>query len=211
MLGILDYKAGNHTSVARALETLTIPWVISHDADTLRTCSGVIFPGVGAAGQAMLELKSAGLDMLFRELAQKKHPLLGICLGSQILLDYSEENDTPLLGIVEGECKRFPDGLEEEGDLLPIPHMGWNSLTHLCESRLFANIPKEASFYFVHSYYTIPPRTLRLCQTHYGIDFCSAYGKDGLWGVQFHPEKSGRFGLQILENFYRFCEENHAH
>ena len=129
MLAILDYKAGNQTSVRRALEHLGIPCAITADPATLERAHGIIFPGVGAAGQAMRALHPTGLDVLLRECVKRGQPLLGICLGCQILLDRSEENDTTTLGIVPGLCRRFEDNMrEEDGTPAPIPHMGWNSL-----------------------------------------------------------------------------------
>ena len=212
MLSILDYKAGNQTSVRRALESLMIPCRITNDPDELLASEGVIFPGVGAAGQAMRVLKNASLDRVLGQIVSNQIPLLGICLGCQILLQHSEENDTELLGLLEGQCLRFPNDLtQEDGSRAPVPHMGWNTLSYVNESVLFADIPKDASFYFVHSYYTKPPREYVIAETTYGISFCSAYGRDGLWGVQFHPEKSGRPGLQILRNFYNYSrEKRHA-
>ena len=207
MLAILDYKAGNQTSVRRALEHLGIPCAITADPATLERAHGIIFPGVGAAGQAMRALHPTGLDVLLRECVKRGQPLLGICLGCQILLDRSEENDTKTLGIVPGLCRRFDDDMvEENGTPAPIPHMGWNSLNvKKPDDPLFRGIPAEARFYFVHSYYVKPDPSLVLATTDYGMEFCSAYGGNGLWAVQFHPEKSGPVGLGILEGFLAGC------
>ena len=208
MLGILDYKAGNQTSVRRALEHLGIPCLITDRKDLLEGCSGLLFPGVGAAGQAMEALRESGLDALLVWAAKNHKPVLGICLGCQILLDHSEENDTSLLSILPGRCRRFASDLtQEDGSPAPVPHMGWNTLTRTADCPLFTDVPKEAFFYFVHSYFVEPDPSLILATTRYGTDFCSVYGRDGLWGVQFHPEKSGRPGLTILENFYRYCRD----
>ncbi|MCR4666402.1 MAG: imidazole glycerol phosphate synthase subunit HisH [Desulfovibrio sp.] len=211
MLGIVDYKAGNQTSVRRALDHLGIPCVITYKADDLRSCSGIIFPGVGAAGQAMKILHARGLDQVMHNCVEQKIPILGICLGCQILLEYSEENDTPLLRIMKGSCKRFADTLhQEDGSPAPVPHMGWNTISIKSSappSPLLQDIPSNASFYFVHSYYVEPAPEFVIATTRYGHEFCSVYGKNGLWGVQFHPEKSGRPGLQLLKNFARFCQD----
>ncbi|MBQ7617586.1 MAG: imidazole glycerol phosphate synthase subunit HisH [Desulfovibrio sp.] len=208
MLGILDYKAGNPTSVRRALEYLGIPSVISHDHEELASCEGLVFPGVGAAGQAMDNLKSANLFGLLKSCPSRGQPLLGICLGCQILLEFSEENATPLLGLFKGECRRFPKDLkQEDASPAPIPHMGWNTLNLKQACPLFRGLPDNSSFYFVHSYYTVPDPSLILATTNYGLEFCSVLGQGRIFGVQFHAEKSGQPGLTVLNNFYNFCLE----
>lgn len=209
MLGIVEYKAGNQTSVRRALEHLGIPCVVSADPLVLESTAGIIFPGVGAAGQAMNALAEAGLDAVLRRNVQAKRPLLGICLGCQILLTRSEENDTPTLGILPGVCRRFDDDLrQEDGSLAPVPHMGWNSLRVQRPSRLLSGIDGGAEFYFVHSYFVETAPEMVIATTVYGREFCSLYGRDGLWAAQFHPEKSGQPGLTLLHNFYAYCREN---
>ncbi|MDL2210864.1 imidazole glycerol phosphate synthase subunit HisH [Desulfovibrio sp. OttesenSCG-928-O18] len=208
MLAILDYDAGNQTSVARALSSMDIPNRVTADASELQKASGVIFPGVGAAGQAMEHLTSRGLDAILRDLVAQGVPLLGICLGCQIMLDHSEESDTKTLGIFRGKTRRFAENLtDENGERIRIPHMGWNSAPRTRESRLFADIPQNAEFYFVHSYFVDPDPQAVLAQTEYGTRFCSALGRNGLWAVQFHAEKSGRPGLKLLHNFYTYCRE----
>lgn len=208
MLTILDYEAGNQTSVRRALDYLGIPCKITADPDLLQDSHGVIFPGVGAAGQAMAELRQKGLDALLSDLIRKGKPLLGICVGCQILLKHSEENNTQALGAFDGLCRRFnPEWRDEDGRNLIIPHMGWNGLRAVAECELLKGIPEEAEFYFVHSYYPAPAPELVLATTFYGREFASIFGWPGLWAVQFHPEKSGRPGLTLLANFYCYCQE----
>ena len=208
MLTILDYQAGNQTSVRLALEALNIPCQITADAKILEKSLGIIFPGVGAAGQAMQTLKAKSLDLVLKDLIAKEKPLLGICLGCQILLEQSQENATTMLGVLQGQVVRFAnDQLFDDGSRRAVPHMGFNSVRFVKECELFADIPDTASYYFVHSYYTKPAPELILGLTSYGEEFCSVYGRKGLWGIQFHPEKSGRPGLKILENFYAFCRE----
>ncbi|SDB14718.1 imidazole glycerol phosphate synthase subunit hisH [Desulfonatronum thiosulfatophilum] len=208
MLAILDYEAGNQTSVRRALDFLGIPCSITADPDVLLGAAGVIFPGVGAAGQAMEELHSKGLDRVLGEVVRTGKPLLGICVGCQILLDYSAENDTSTLGILSGECRRFdPSWTDESGRNLIIPHMGWNGFQRKKECSLLDNVPDEAEFYFVHSYFPVPAPELVLATTFYGREFASLFGRPGLWATQFHPEKSGRPGLTLLANFYAYCNE----
>lgn len=206
MLAILDYKAGNQTSVRRALEHLGVPCRITADAADLAAAAGVIFPGVGAAGQAMGLLRGSGLDAALAAVVTSGKPLLGICLGCQILLESSEENHTRTLGLVPGVCRRFETNLvEEDGTPVRVPHMGWNGIRARRQSPLLSGVPQDAEFYFVHSYYVQPPQELVIATTTYGHEFCSIYGRDGLWAVQFHLEKSGRPGLRMLENFYRYC------
>ena len=206
MLAILDYEAGNQTSVLRALASQKIPAKITADAGELFAASGVIFPGVGAAGQAMELLTRTGLDKVLTELVCRGKPLLGVCLGCQILLERSEEADTKTLGLVKGRCARFDPALKDEaGDPICIPHMGWNGYCLKRPSLLFAGIPEDAEFYFVHGYYTDPDPELVIATTRHGLEFCSALGRDGFWAVQFHPEKSGLPGLRLLKNFYDHC------
>lgn len=208
MLAILDYKAGNLTSVKRALDYLSIPCTITADAHVIEECQGLIFPGVGAAGSAMANLRQSGLrEVMAREVAAGK-PLLGICLGCQILLEYSPENDTKTLGLIPGSCDMFtPDLTEEDGAPINIPHMGWNTVSLKKDCPLFDGISAESEFYFVHSYFPNPAPEYVIATTYYGKEFCSVHGRDGLWSAQFHPEKSGRPGLKMLSNFYEYCRE----
>ena len=209
MIAILDYQAGNQTSVRRALDHLGIPCVITADPATLERADGVIFPGVGAAGQAMSYLREHGLDVLLSAIVARSTPLLGICLGCQILLDSSEENGGTLtLGLVPGICRRFDAALrEEDGTPVRIPHMGWNGLRIRGQSPLLEGLAATDQFYFVHSYFVEVADDLVLAESHYGRDFCAVYGRDGLWATQFHPEKSGEPGLRILHNFYTYSSE----
>lgn len=207
MLAILDYAAGNQTSVARALRHLDIPCEITDRPEVIATADGIIFPGVGSADQAMRHLCQAGLDRVLLDAIARNQPLLGICLGCQILLETSEEGPTRTLAVMRGQCRRFPAGLAANGMPAKVPHMGWNSIQIRQSSPLLARIPCDAEFYFVHSYYVEPPQELILATTSYGMEFCSVYGRNGLWAVQFHVEKSGEPGLQILRNFQAYCQE----
>ena len=208
MLAILDYKAGNQTSVRRALDHLGIECAITADPEVIEGSHGIIFPGVGAAGQAMNELKTSGLADILKAQIWKEKPLLGICVGCQILLDYSPENDTRTLGVVPGECAIFNAGwTDEDGVPIRVPHMGWNQIEVRRETPLLAGIDPAASFYFVHSYFPVPADEFVIATTTYGRPFCSIHGREGLWATQFHPEKSGRPGLQILKNFAAYCRE----
>jgi glutamine amidotransferase len=202
MIAIIDYNAGNITSVARALQNIGQDFVITDDTQKLEAASHVIFPGVGAAGEAMAYLRQKKLDTWLKSWLSIGKPLLGICLGTQIILDYSEENNTDCIGLVAGSTKRFPEHLMSAGAALKIPHMGWNSINFRRKHTVFNDIPKDAEFYFVHSYYPAPDdNAVVLGVTDYGLSFCSVLAVKNLVAMQFHPEKSGRPGLQILKNF----------
>lgn len=208
MLAIFEYNAGNQTSVKRALDHLGIENTITNDPELLDKAEGIIFPGVGAAGQAMDELHSGGKDEIIKSLIWQEKPMLGICVGCQILLDYSEENNTKALEVIPGECRLFnPSWIDYKGVPIRVPHMGWNTVELQQECELFAGIDPDANFYFVHSYFPAPKEDFIIATTRYGRDFCSVHGRKGLWAVQFHPEKSGRPGLKMLKNFHKYCLE----
>jgi imidazole glycerol-phosphate synthase subunit HisH len=209
MIAILDYRAGNLTSVKRALDHLDIPNEVTSNKDLLHSSQGIIFPGVGAAGSAMRNLRDNGLDNTIKSLVMSGKPMLGICLGCQVILDESLENTTATLGIIPGRCDKFSRNLRDEsGHPISIPHMGWNNILLKKECPLFKGIPENSEFYFVHSYYPVPDPAYIIGVTRYGLDFCSVFGRTGLWAMQFHPEKSGEPGLKILSNFYAYCLEN---
>lgn len=212
MIAILDYESGNQTSVRRALDFLGVPAAISADPEVIGRADGLIFPGVGAAGQAMRQLNSTGLAGLLKDWAEAGRPLLGICLGCQILLEHSEEHDINTLGVIKGRTRIFDPSLtEEDGGPISIPHMGWNGVTLKQDCRLFRGVPEGTEFYFVHSYYVEPAPEYVIGTTYYGTEFCSVLGRDGLWAAQFHVEKSGKAGLRLLKNFYDYClERRHA-
>lgn len=204
-VAIIDYGMGNLHSIGKAVEHVAGDLRVSITADpaVIRGADRVIFPGVGAIRDCMHELKRLGLDDVVREVAGQK-PLLGVCLGMQALLEFSEENGgTPALGVFAGQVRRFPEGLREanSGERLKIPHMGWNRV-HQHRHPLWKDIPQDSRFYFVHSYYVEPARAQDCAgTTDYGIEFTSAVARDGLFAVQFHPEKSQHAGLQLLANF----------
>lgn len=198
MIGVVDYKAGNLKSVETALKKVRAKFFISDDPKLLLQSDKMIFPGVGEAGTAMSVLKKSGLDICIKDFAASGKPLLGICLGSQIIFDHSEESDTECLGLVSGNIKRFQ---QSPGEKLKIPQIGWNPI-QMSDPILFNGIPEGTSFYFVHSYYICPEDSATtIASAEYGIEFTAAVRKGNVWGTQFHPEKSGRYGLKILENF----------
>jgi imidazole glycerol-phosphate synthase subunit HisH len=206
VIAILDYRAGNLTSVERALQFLNVPCQITSSREEIRRAERIIFPGVGAAGQSMESLEELGLDELIRDAVQSGVPVLGICVGLQVLFDYSEENDTRCLGILPGRVRLFPRSMsDEKGQRLKIPHMGWNKVVFSRPHPVFANISPESEFYFVHSFYPDAAEQDDIIgTTDYGIHFSSAVARGSLAAVQFHPEKSGPPGLKILENFCRW-------
>lgn len=205
MIGIIDYRAGNVTSVVRALNHLGESCRISDDPMILAQSSHIIFPGVGAAGEAMANLRRTHLDKWIIEWAYAEKPILGICLGTQIIFDYSEENDVQCLGLIPGVVKRFSANLTHGGSDLKIPHMGWNYVEFRKTHPVFRGLPEGSEFYFVHSYYPIPAQSdLIIGITDYGTSFCAALAYKNVVAVQFHPEKSGRPGLTILSNFCRW-------
>ncbi|MCO6176303.1 imidazole glycerol phosphate synthase subunit HisH [Flavobacterium sp. NRK F10] len=188
-IALIDYGAGNVQSVLFALERLGFQGIVTNDAAIIQQADKVIFPGVGEASSAMQKLKSTGLDQVIPLL---KQPVLGICLGMQLLCRHSEEGNTNALGIFDLDVKKFSNSVK-------VPQMGWNTIANL-KSDLFRNISENEYMYLVHSYY-VPENQYSIAQTNYGIDYASAIQKDNFYGVQFHPEKSGKVGEQILKNF----------
>ena len=200
LIGIVDYDAGNLTSVETALKHIGANFTVGKYPEDLKNADKLIFPGVGEASSAMKTLSERGLDGFIADFATSGKPLLAICIGSQILLDRSEEGSAKCLGIIPGTVKLFPASIGQK-----IPHMGWNSVKLEKKSPLFAGVPDNSSFYFVHSYYTSPDASEHiLCSTEYGMKFTSAMVKDNITATQFHPEKSGPYGLKILENFMNY-------
>jgi glutamine amidotransferase len=196
MIAIIDYKAGNLRSVERALKHLGIPCAITAGHYEIMNAERVIFPGVGAAGKAMETIRELKIDKIIKEVIARGTPFLGICLGTQIIFDFSEEDAAACLGIISGTVRKIPDMGEK------IPHMGWNTIVKTRDHPLFYGIDSDAWFYFVHSYYPDPANMLDVvAQTSYGITFASAVSRGNVFATQFHPEKSGRPGLKILKNF----------
>jgi len=200
MIAIIDYRAGNLTSVRLAFESLGIPARVTSDPAEIRAADHVLFPGVGAARSAMDNLAQLGLAPVLRERVAAGVPFLGICLGTQILLDRSEEDGgTPCLGLVPGEARRFVARTHAD----KIPQMGWNQARIVRPHPLLAGIADDSDFYFVHSYYPAPADPAHVvCTTEYcGVSFASMIGRANLAATQFHPEKSGKTGLRLLANF----------
>lgn len=188
-VAIIDYGAGNTQSVTFALQRLGVEPLLTDDPEKLRAAERVIFPGVGHAGQAMSTLRNKGLDAVIRSLNQ---PVFGVCVGMQLLCNYSEEADVKALGVFDVDVLRFKG--EEK-----VPHMGWNNLLHK-DHPLFAGVESGDHGYYVHSYYA-PVVKETIAWTEYPLPFSAAMHKDNFYGCQFHPEKSGKVGEKILKNF----------
>ena len=205
MISIIDYKAGNLTSVKRALDFLGWKSVITGEYKTIIDSERVIFPGVGAAGSAMADLKRKGLDHAITEFFKSGRPILGICLGTQIIMEKSPENDTQCLGLIEGQVSGFPGDLRDDEKRLKVPHMGWNKVHFRSGQDLFEGVDPDSEFYFVHSYFPVPHNEETILgKTFYGIWFASVVMAENLVATQFHPEKSGRPGLRVLDNFCKW-------
>ena len=198
MVAIIDYDAGNIKSVEKAMALLGQQVEVSREPELIRSADKVILPGVGSFGDAMGKIRQYGLDEVIRQVVEEGIPFLGICLGLQLLFERSDEAPgVSGLGILKGEILRIPD---TSG--LKIPHIGWNSLEFPREGRLFRGLPEESYVYFVHSYYLkAADEKIVTAAAEYGVKIHASVEKDRVFACQFHPEKSGDAGLQILQNF----------
>ncbi len=222
MVAIIDYEAGNLTSVARALTQLGYENEITYAAEKILAADRIIFPGVGAAKATMQTLRNRGLDRVLEEAYQTGKPMLGICIGIQILFEHSDEEDTQCLGFLPGKVRKFPYALTQEQTsrqagtsplkntdadtgknvVLKVPQIGWNEMHQTQSHPIFKDIPNPAHFYFVNSYYPVPNTPdVMIGKTTYGLEFCSVLEHDNLIATQFHLEKSGKIGLKMLNNF----------
>ncbi|MBI3946115.1 MAG: imidazole glycerol phosphate synthase subunit HisH [Armatimonadetes bacterium] len=203
MVAIIDYRAGNLTSVRLALEHLGVACAITQDPARILAAERVIFPGDGAAAEAMRNLRELALLDTLRTAVDRSTPFLGICLGTQVIFDYSEEDGgTPCAGLMPGTVRRF----QPADPLCKIPQMGWNTMALKRPHPLFEGIEDESEFYFIHSYYPAPADPAHVMgETEYAeARFASAVGRGSLFATQFHPERSGRIGLRLLRNFTRW-------
>jgi glutamine amidotransferase len=195
MIGIIDYHLNNLRSVQKAFEKVGVPSFISDDPDELRRVDKLVLPGVGAFGAAMENLNVLGLKDVLDEHTAAQKPLLGICLGMQLLFTKSyEQGEYNGLNFVSGEVQQFPSTLK-------VPHMGWNQVEIIKQSPLLKEVAEKSFVYFVHSYYVEPKEDITLTQTEYGFRFTSIIQQKNIYGIQFHPEKSQKTGLQLLKNF----------
>ncbi len=200
MIAIVDYNIGNLASVINAFKVLGEDVVVESNPSKLKEYDKLILPGVGAFGDAMEHLKSNGMDRAVIEYANSGKPLLGICLGMQLLFESSQEfGNHKGLGVIEGRVVAFDESKFEQK--LKVPHMGWNELFIQKDTALFKNLSKEFYLYFVHSYHIECDDKYVIGKTYYGYDFVSAVNRDNIYGIQPHPEKSHKNGLKIIENF----------
>lgn len=200
MIGIINYQGGNLNNVVRAFNKFGFETKVLEEVEDTSALSGLVLPGVGAFELAMSNLKSSGFDRLIKDYVKSGKPLLGICLGLQLLFEESLEfGRSEGLGILKG--KVLPFEIKEK-----VPHMGWNQVSFQKESHFLKSVKNEEHFYFVHSFYVVPEdSSIVLATTHYGIDFVSMVEKDNIIASQFHPEKSQEKGLQIIKDFGEFC------
>jgi glutamine amidotransferase len=205
LITIIDYGAGNLFSVRKAIEYFDVDVAISDNSEDILNAEGLVLPGVGAFGWGMKLLEEKRLCEPIREAVDKGVPLLGVCLGLQLLFEESEESpEVSGLGLIRGRVKRLPNDL-------PLPHIGWNQVKIIKETRIFKGISQNSFFYFVHSYYGEPSDRDSVCGiTEYGIEFPSVICKENIFAVQFHPEKSSSEGLKIYKNFLEVVYGNNT-
>ena len=219
MIAVIDYEAGNLRSVEKALQFIGAEVSVTSDRQAIEKADAVILPGVGAYADCMNSLTKTGMDRVVRDTVQSGKPFLGICLGLQLLFEYSEEADAGTrdqrevgdtdgrlvagLGLFKGSIRQLPKDMA-----LKVPHMGWNAIDYNTKCPLFAGLAQKPHVYFVHSYYLdAADRDMVSARTHYGMDFDVAIWKDNVFATQFHPEKSGEVGIQILKNFLKVVKQ----
>ena len=198
MIAVIDYGAGNLRSVTNALVKLGYQPKVTRESKVVLGADAVLFPGVGAAADAMQSLKESGLDKAIREVICQHQPLFAVCIGMQVLMSSTQEGGWhECLGVIPGAVRRLPAGFK-------VPHMGWNQVRQKVRHAIFEGIPDESNFYFVHSYYAEPKDAAVVAgTTEYGVNLCSVIIKDNLVATQFHPEKSGTIGLRMYDNFLK--------
>ncbi|MBI4219750.1 MAG: imidazole glycerol phosphate synthase subunit HisH [Chloroflexi bacterium] len=206
---VIDHRSANIHSVAKALARFGVEPIVSSDPADLERAEGAVLPGVGAIDAAMRNMNELGISKPLQDYVASGRPLLGVCLGMQLLFPRSDEGDLPGLGLVDGDVVRFTQDMRApDGTLLKVPHMGWNSVTFTPDALrhpVFKGIPQGAYFYFVHSYYCRPGDPSQVAATtSYGSEICGAIIKRNIVATQFHPEKSGPTGLKIYENFVSY-------
>jgi len=202
VISVVDYGAGNLRSVTNALALLGCTFRVTQKVVDVLDADAVILPGVGAASDTLKNLKNLALIKPIKQYVAEGRPFLGICIGLQILLSTTEEGgEQKCLGIVPGRVQRLPAGVK-------VPHMGWNQVKQIDIHPIFKGIPDNTNFYFVHSYYAVPENNaVVIGTTDYSLSFCSVLAQDKLVATQFHPEKSGKWGLKIYDNFLRMAGE----
>jgi glutamine amidotransferase len=203
MIGIIDYGVGNLHSIKNILKKIGVESLITNVPEDIESCDRLILPGVGAFDTAMLNYKKSGFeDVIYRKVFEQNTPILGICLGMQIMCNSSEEGSEKGLGWIDAEIVRFNFAGIPNTANSKIPHMGWNKVNPNNKESLFTGFEEEFRFYHVHSYYVkLNDEKDCLAKTHFGFDFTSAFNKGNIYGVQFHPEKSHIFGMRLMKNF----------
>lgn len=206
MIAIINYDAGNLTSVVRAVSFLGHESIVTRDVSEILSAERIIFPGVGAAGAAMSSLRRTGVDAAILRAFNQGTPILGICLGTQIIMGHSEENQTQCMGIIPGIVRAFPSDLcDTNGNRLKVPHMGWNRITLRINHPVLSGLKADDEFYFVHGFYPEPANLDHVVGTTlYGVQFAAVVGCRNIIATQFHLEKSGKPGLNLLNNFCRW-------
>lgn len=206
-IAIVNTRAANLHSVSKALEKVGATAMVTSDPTDIENAAGVVLPGVGSSDAVMRAINSQGFAEPLKKYAASGRPLLCICVGMQVLFEGSDEGEIPGIGLIAGRVERFPSDLIEDGRRLKVPHMGWNSVNFSPEAAsdsVFAGIPQDSYFYFVHSYRCMPTDPSVIAgTTRYGEDVCAAVLQGEVAGTQFHPEKSGDPGLEIYSNFFR--------
>ena len=200
MIAIINYGLGNLTSIQNMFRRLAIDSVITNDKEAIKNSSKLLLPGVGHFKRGMANLNDSGLtELLNEQVLENKKPILGICLGAQLMTKHSEEGDTAGLGWVDATTVRFDSAKLNN---LPIPHMGWSDIYTKASSELWQDLPPDPRFYFVHAYHFLFDIEQEVTATaRYGYEFACAFKKGNIYGAQFHPEKSHKFGMKVLENF----------
>ncbi|MDQ2743503.1 MAG: imidazole glycerol phosphate synthase subunit HisH [Chloroflexota bacterium] len=200
MIAIVDYGINNLASVRNAIRAVGGEAQVTADAEVIDRAGGIVLPGVGAAPVGMERLRARGLEAVLRDVIARGTPALGICLGMQLLFEWSEEGDVPCLGILPGSTRLLRGAIK-------VPQIGWNQVRTRRDLRLWAGIPDNPYFYFVHSYICVPREQEAIAgETEYGESFASAVVSNAMWGTQFHPERSGQMGLRLIRNFVLTCE-----
>lgn len=207
MVGIINYGVGNISAFVNIFKELNIPLKIVSNKEHLLGVSKIILPGVGHFDYAMSKLEESGMKEVIDEMVvSKKVPVIGICVGMQMMANRSDEGTLKGLGWIDAEVRRFDQNQKVNSIDLPLPHMGWNDVSPVGDSLIFSNLGDKSKFYFLHSYYFVCNNNSdEIAKSEYGIPFTCAANHENIYGIQFHPEKSHKYGIQLLKNFAELC------